>query len=163
MMMINKFALTFLFCLLLASLAYAHPESGHIPDSVAETEYRIAIELDPDDIETRYKLGIVLYRKGKIIEAQKQFEEVIRVKPDDFHAHEGIGLVLVKDGDYIDAESWFKKAILINPVDEMVYYHLGRAYKMMGKVEMAIEMYRKSLSLKENIDISNELGELEDK
>ncbi len=159
----NNFTLTLLICIFLTGLAYAHPESGHVPDSIAETEYEIAIDLDSEDIKTRYKFGILLLRKGKLNEARKQFEEVIRIKPDDFHAHEGIGLVLMKERDYKDAESWFKKAVSIDSKDEMVYYHLGSVYRMMGKNAEAIEMYKKSLELKENPGILTELGELKDK
>jgi tetratricopeptide (TPR) repeat protein len=143
--------------------AYAHPDKGLLPDAIAETEYRIVIDLDPKDTETRNKLGIVLYRKNKLKEALQQFKTVLTQRPGDFDAHDGMGLVLMKKGHYEDAVAWFKKAISINKYDENVYYHLGRAYRMMRNNEMAIEMYRKSMSLKENADILKELGELGEK
>ena len=151
-------------CLILLFLngsAFAHPDSGFLPDAIAETEYRIVIDLDPKDIETRIKLGIVLNRKNKLKEAHKQFEAVLELKPDNFDAHDCIGLVMLKQGNYNGAIKWFKKAIAINAGDSMVYYHLGQTYKALGDPAKAIKEYRRSLSLKENKEIQKELKSLE--
>lgn len=140
---------------------FAHPESGFLPDAIAETEYRIVLDLDPQDVETRIKLGIVLYRKDKLKEAHKQFKAVLKLKPDSFDAHDCMGLVMLKQGDYQRAVRWFEKAIEINAEDAMVYYHLGQAYKALGDPAKAVNEYRRSLSLKENQEIQKELESLE--
>ena len=138
-------------------LAHAHPDSGFLPDAIAETEYRIVIELNTKDIETRNKLGIVLYRKARFKEALEQFKAVLRWDPDNFDAHDGTGLIMMKQKRYKGAVKWFKKAILINEADAMVHYHLGSAYRATGKTAKAIESYETSLSIKKNDAVSNEL------
>ena len=145
----------------ISAVAYAHPESGFLPDAIAETEYRIVIDLNPDDIVTRNRLGVVLYRKGKLKEALKQFKAVLAIKPDDFDAHDGTGLVIMKQGRYEDAVKWFKKAIALNKNDAMVYYHLGLAYKMLGDYKGAVKELERTLRLKENVKVSEELKRLE--
>lgn len=152
--------LSVLLLLLITGTVYAHPESGFLPDAIAETEYRIVIELDPGDIETRNKLGIILYRKDKLKEALKQFESVIKLRPGDFDAHDGTGMVFMKQGRYKKAIKWLERAVELNPKDAMVYYHLGSAYKATGKIEKAIKGYEKSLSLQLNDDIFRELNEM---
>ena len=105
------FALVCLILLFLPLTANTHPESGHMPDKVAETEYKIAIELNPEDIESRNRLGEIFYRKGRLKKALEQFEAVLKIKSDDFDAHKGIGLSLMKQGRHSDAVKWFKKAL----------------------------------------------------
>ena len=45
--------------------ATAHVEKGTMPDSVAEMEYLILLEFEPDNFEVRIQLGMVLFRSEK--------------------------------------------------------------------------------------------------
>ncbi len=149
--------------ILAVDIAHAHPDSGFLPDAIAETEYRIVIELDPNDIETRNKLGIVLYRKGKLNEALDQFKTVLKLEPGNFDAHDGTGLIMMKQQRYKDAITWFNRATALNNTDAMVYYHLGSAYKTTGETKKAITNYERSLSIKNNSIFLNELNFLKAK
>ncbi len=128
-------------------LAYAHPESGFLPDAIAEMEYKIVLDINPKDIETRNKLGVVLYRKNKLNEAEKEFSKVLEISPKDFDAHDGMGLVRMKQKKYEEAITWFKKAIAISDEDTMVHYHLGCAYEQMGNFVNAEKSYNKALEV----------------
>ncbi len=129
------------------SAAYAHPESGFLPDAVAEMEYKIVLEINPQDIVTGNKLGIVLYNKNKLDEAKQAFTRVLRTSPWDFDAHDGMGLVMIKEKKYAEAVSWFKKAIAILPEDVMVHYHLGFAHEQRGDFNGAECAYKKALTV----------------
>jgi Flp pilus assembly protein TadD len=157
-MMIKITILACFISIFAAGTAHAHPDSGFLPDAIAETEYRIVVELDPKDIETRNKLGIVLYRKGSLNEALEQFKTVLKLRPGNFDALDGTGLVLMKQEQYKDAVTWFNRAITANMTDAMVYYHLGSAYRLSGETQKAIENYERSLSIKQNDAVSNELN-----
>ena len=133
--------------LLIPASAFAHPESGFLPDAIAEMEYKIVLDINPQDIETRNKLGIVLYRKEKLHEAEKEFSKVLASSPGDFDAHDGMGLVKNKQKKYEEAISWFKKAIAISDEDTMVYYHLGLTYELMGNLVDAEKSYKKALEV----------------
>jgi tetratricopeptide (TPR) repeat protein len=91
-----------------------------MPDAVAETEYKIAIDLNPDDIVTRNKLGNLLYGSGRFNEAAEQFKSVLRLRPDDFDAHYGMGLVEKRQGRYKEAVIWLKKAEILKHMPEVV-------------------------------------------
>ena len=136
-----------LFSLALPVLAYAHPETGLLPDAIAETEYQIALEMDPKDTGTRNRLGIVLYRKNKLKEAEREFSEVLRTDPNDSDAHEGMGLVKLRTGKNAEAVAWLQKAALFNPGDTMVHHSLGLAFERSGELQMAAASYRKGLEV----------------
>ncbi len=129
----------------------AHPETGLLPDAIAEMEYRIVLEITPGDIATRNRLGIVLYRKNKLREAEKEFADVLRVAPRDFDAHDGMGLVKLKERKAAEAVGWFQKAIGINSEDSMVYHSLGQALEELGRMREAEASYRKGLEVNERL------------
>jgi Flp pilus assembly protein TadD len=138
-----------LLVLLLSTRALAHPETGFLPDAVAEVEYKMVVEINPRDIVTRNKLGIVLYRKNKLQEAENQFIEVLKIAPADFDAHDGMGLVKIKQRNYPLALAWIQKAISLSASDAMVRYNLGFVYEQMGRYREAEVAYRQALAINE--------------
>ena len=44
----------------------AHGPHDNMPDAIAEMEYRILLEYQPDNIEARNKLAMVLYRLDRL-------------------------------------------------------------------------------------------------
>jgi Flp pilus assembly protein TadD len=133
--------------LALPAIAHAHPETGFLPDAIAETEYRIVLEITPKDCTTRNRLGIVLYRKNKLKEAAQQFAEVLKIIPADFDAHDGMGLVRSKEGNPTEAINWFRKAIAIKRDDTLIHYNLGLAYEKLGRFAEAESSYKESLAV----------------
>lgn len=127
--------------------AHAHPETGFLPDAIAETEYRIVLDITPKDCATRNRLGIVLYRKNKLKEAAQQFAEVLKIIPADFDAHDGMGLVRSKEGNPTEAVSWFRKAIVLRHDDTLIHYNLGLAYEKLGRFIEAGNSYREALAV----------------
>ena len=127
--------------------ALAHPESGFLPDAVAEMEYKMAVELNPRDIATRSKLGIVLYRKNKLREAEREFAAVLKIAPNDFDAHDGMGLIRIKERKYTEAVTWFTRAIALRSDDTMVHYNLGFTYEQMGRLQDAASAYARGAAV----------------
>ena len=134
--------------LLLSSitLAEAHIEKGSMPDSVAEMEYRILLEFEPDNLVIRNQLGMVLYRLGKLDEAVEEFHHVLKKAPEDFDAIDALGLVNMTRSNYQQAIDLFKKAITINPDDMLAYHHLGQALEQQGDTAGAAEAYKTGLA-----------------
>lgn len=86
--------------------------------------------------------------KTKIIES-----ELAGVKPFEYYAHErysNIGYKLLKAKKAEDAYKAFKLTESISPDSWSVYQGLGESYRLMGKKELAIDSYRKSLQLNPN-------------
>ena len=86
--------------------------------------------------------------KTKIIES-----ELAGVKPFEYYAHERyntIGYKLLKAKKVEDAYKAFKLNESISPDSWSVYQGLGESYRLMGKKELAIDSYKKSLQLNPN-------------
>lgn len=126
--------------------AAAHIEKGSMPDSVAEMEYRILLEFEPDNLEVRNQLGMVFYRLGRLAEAEDEFNLVLKKSPDNFDALDALGLINAKRANFQLAINLYKKAIAVNPDDMLVYYHLGQALEQLGDISGAAAAYRTGLS-----------------
>lgn len=131
--------------------ASAHPETGLLPDAIAETEYKIVLEINPRDIPTRTKLGMVLYRKNKLREAEQQMAEVLKSAPKDFDAHDVMGLIRLKEKKTAEAIAWFQKAIALKSEDTMVHHSLGLAFEQAGRYRDAESSYRRGLEVNDRL------------
>jgi Flp pilus assembly protein TadD len=131
--------------------ADAHPETGFLPDAIAEVEYRMVLEINPRDIKTRNRLGIVLYRKNRLKEAEEQFALVLRQSPADFDGHDGMGLVKLKGNRLREAVDWFQRAIVLHDEDTLVHYNLGQSLEGLGRTDEARREYEKALAINQRL------------
>lgn len=136
-------ALVFLFA---GGTGRAHVSSDDMPDSVAEVEYSIFLEFNPNDKVIRNKLGMVYYRLNKLPEAVREFARILKADPKNYDALDGMGLVKSAQQDYDAAIEYHRQVIAINPDDMMGYFHLGSALEKKGQVQEAAEAYRTSLA-----------------
>lgn len=146
------FASLFIIALLFAPhAASAHPETGLLPDAIAETEYKIVLEINPRDITTRTRLGMVLYRKNRLKEAEQEISEVLKSAPNDFDAHDVMGLIRLKEKKPVEAIAWLKKAIALKSEDTMVHHSLGLALEQAGQYRDAEASYRRGLEVNDRL------------
>lgn len=124
---------------------------GHVtdtmPDAVAEMEYKILLDFQPDKIDVRNKLAMVLYRKGKFKEAEAEYRTVLAVDPANFNALDGLGLVMSQTERVKEAVAQFLAAIKADPQDVMVHYHLGQALAGQGDFPAAGRAFAQALAL----------------
>ncbi|NPA94335.1 MAG: tetratricopeptide repeat protein [Thermodesulfobacteria bacterium] len=138
--------------LLTPSMAFSHGDISKFPPSVQILQYKMALYMNPDDLETRNKLGIAYWLANRLKEAQKEFQAVLEKDPRNFNALDGMGLVLLKAGDLKSALSYFNKAEEINPSDVLVHVHKAVTFERMGKDESAQEEFAKAKSLATDLD-----------
>lgn len=98
---------------------------NHMPDPVAEMEYRILLELKPRDFTTRVKLAIVLMNLDKLSEAESEFTRSLAASPRDLAAHIGLSQLRLKQNRVKDALLVIKKALAIDPENAAVYLNFG--------------------------------------
>ena len=124
---------------------------GHVtdvmPDAVAEMEYRILLDFQPEKIEVRNKLAMVLYRKKKFKEAEEELRAVLAAEPANFNALDGLGLVMAQTGRPQEALEQHLAAIAANPKDVLVHYHLGQVYMALGNFPAADKALSQALEL----------------
>jgi Flp pilus assembly protein TadD len=133
--------------LLRSAPAACHVTDTNMPDAVAETEYLILLEFQPEKTDIRNKLAMVLVRKKKLKEAEAELRKVLTTEPANFNALDTLGLVMSQTGRPAEAVAQFQAAIKANPQDVMVHYHLGQAQVALGDAAAAEKSFRQALEL----------------
>ena len=70
------------------NLGYAEEKMG-MPD-LAATNYRRALEFDPNNIEAHYNLGLVMLRQWRLAEAVSQFVYTLQIDPTNLRAQQNL-------------------------------------------------------------------------
>ncbi|MFQ5604065.1 MAG: tetratricopeptide repeat protein [bacterium] len=111
----------------------------------AESHYRSALEMDPDNIDLLYDLSIVLYYQARLTETQSQLQKLLKAAPEYSPAHYRLGLTYYHLGQYDKAIEHLNKCAVLSPDFEMAHFHLGIVWAKMGKLELAIEQFHHQL------------------
>ncbi|MDD5759506.1 MAG: tetratricopeptide repeat protein [Desulfobulbaceae bacterium] len=145
-----RFCAFFLALIVAAALTPAHAwchVTDTMPDAVAEMEYQILLDFQPEKVDVRNKLAMVLFRKQKFKEAEAELRTVLATDPANFNALDGLGLVMTNTGRAKEAVAQFLAAIGVAPQDVMVHYHLGQAYVLLNDSSAADKSFSKALEL----------------
>ena len=96
----------------------------------AITAFRKAIEVKPDYADALNNLGAVLFRQGKLVEAEAAFRRAIELKPGLADAHSNLGAALFAHGKLSEAVTALQKAIELKPEHAAAHRILGVAQQM---------------------------------
>lgn len=113
----------------------------------AESEYRAAIQLDPQNPDLHISLGYTLGLKndwdGEITEQR----EAIRLNPNNDNAHLDLGVALSNKDDQDGAIAEYREAIRINPNNDQAHFNLGNRLSHKDNWEAAVPEYRAAVRL----------------
>ncbi|MBZ5672579.1 MAG: tetratricopeptide repeat protein [Acidobacteriia bacterium] len=121
----------------------------------AETEYRAAVQLDPQDSDLHVGLSRALNRQKKPDEALAEAREALRLNPNNDLAHVGLGAALTQKGDWDGAIAQYREALRLNPNYAEAHHNLGVALEHKGDWDGAMAGYREALRLKPDNDLSH--------
>jgi tetratricopeptide (TPR) repeat protein len=93
----------------------------------AEKHLKIAVELDPSDVEAQLNLGRALHNNNRSVEALAAFDRVLELDPRLQTAHFHRGMVLHSLGEYDRAVADLDREIEINPAYPPSYLFRGLA------------------------------------
>lgn len=109
--------------------------------SKAETAYRRALSLNPNDSRAVYGLGNLYSDQQRWEEAENYYREAIKLEPENPDPYIAISFVLTQpiigkelSTRYIEAEKSARKAIELDPQNPYAYDQLGVALEMNGKI-----------------------------
>lgn len=134
-------------------------------DDAAFAYYKQSLELNPDNLNAKYKYANLLLKQGKKDYARIYFEDVIEntnsegvvneiintfineinSNPDDENNYGILGLAYQKLGQYDKTYQLLKKAIMMNPNDVFLMYYLGNLLFNIGEYSFADEIYTEIL------------------
>ncbi len=93
-------------------LAAALKQNGRIDESLVASQK--SVQLDPQDAEAYYNLGIVMQELGKLDDAEVSYKKALTLKPDH-KTHNNLGIVMQELGRLDEAEVSYKKALTLKP------------------------------------------------
>ena len=103
----------------------------------AETEFRLAIDINPDDPESHYNLGATYQQKGQLDKAETELLQAIALNPDYADAHYNLGVNYQLTGQPEKAETELLQAVALNPDHANAHYNLGATYQQRGQLDKA--------------------------
>lgn len=112
--------------------------------TVLEKELRAVIEDNPEDLDARRSLAVVLARAGKYDEAIRQYQEIINVDATDDESLYGLAILERQTGLTEDALMHLQAAVDIS--GEATYLDdLARTCMQVGRYEDAIAAWKRVL------------------
>ena len=109
--------------------------------------FKKAVELNPNDDDNYYWLGISYNKNGQYQEAINSLLKAVELNPDDELNWYWLGRSYNDNEQYKEAINYLLKAVELNPDDELNWYWLGRSYNDNEQYKEAIDSLSKAVEL----------------
>jgi Flp pilus assembly protein TadD len=106
-------------------LAHGHLLERQGAFEKAELQYRKALDLQPDFVTARNRLGITLNQLGRHEEASEQFTRALRLQPGEAYLYNNLGFSLLLEGKLPEAEQAIRRALELKPNFPRASMNLG--------------------------------------
>ena len=113
----------------------------------AESSFKEALALAPDDYFTLSNLGVVEFQLGKMAEAEELLKKATGKSSKSSFALTTLGIVHYRQGRLPDAEKVLRQAISINPEDFTAHNYLGIVLAASGNPKAGESEIMKSLEI----------------
>ena len=131
--------------------------AGNIPEAV--TQYKKAIQIDPNVADAHNNLGNALLKQGKTDEAVECLQRAMALDPNYLDAINNLGNAFFKQGRTDEAIQYYCRTLALNPNYALAHNNLGSALFKQGKTDKAIQRFRHALTLNPDLaDAHNNLG-----
>lgn len=105
----------------------------------------IHMQVPPTAIK-HYKQGIILHKKGKLVNAERAYKKAIKINPNFVEAQSNLGNVLLERGRLKEASNAFLKALKLVPDHPMLLNNVGNVLQRQGENEKALTFLNKAIS-----------------
>lgn len=113
--------------------------AGKMPE--AEEAFRQELEIDPDNVVAKYKLGVIVMERGDAASGKQLIEEALRVRPNLRHAEYNLGRAEMLLGNDLAAAQRLQQATVAPGSDpdiiEQSWYQLGIVYRRLHRMDDA--------------------------
>lgn len=131
-----------------AQLAYDRAAELEEADSATREKDEIASEeIKTAVADAHAQRGDELYERGKIEEAQEEWQAALRLNPDHVDAHYSLGSSFQDDEEFDLAEKEFREVLRIDREDSDAHRSLGEIFDERHDWENAMREYREALSI----------------
>lgn len=115
--------------------------------SKAETEFKIALVLNPFDTISCYYLGQIHRSRGELRLAIAQFERALEINSRYVPAWNGLGAVRAMSGQHDAALAAFQEVVRLDPNAPQGHFNLALQLDQMNRRDEAVQRYRKFLEI----------------
>jgi tetratricopeptide (TPR) repeat protein len=139
----------------------AYERSGDIKG--AERCFLKSLDQSPEFAEALNYLGYMWADRGENLErAREMIERALKQQPENEAFVDSLGWVLYRQGKLAEALVHLEKAAgLSSEPDPEILSHLGEVYQKLGRVDKAVEAWKKSLAAQPNEELRKKLEALE--
>jgi len=110
-------------------------------------QFQKALEIAPDFVEARCRLGAALREQDKLDEAIAEFQKALELEPDNVEALKSLGAALGKADKPEEAESYLRRAIQIDPRHPSAHSNLGIVLIAQGRLDEAQTVLEQALRI----------------
>jgi Tfp pilus assembly protein PilF len=122
-------------------------EDADFQEMLKRFKQGVADNVDEEDFESHYDLGVAYKEMGLIDEAVAEFQKALRGQTNRVRAYEALGQCFVEKDQYQVAASVLSRAIAIGEGDDHhlvgVLYLLGRATEALSRNRDALDYYQR--------------------
>jgi tetratricopeptide (TPR) repeat protein len=113
----------------------------------AAAQFRMALEIQPNDVLAHQNLGQALTRLGRLDEALVQYRKAHDISPGFAEGNRDFGEALSRLGRFEETLAPFQKALERLPNNALIHNSLGKALAGLGRFEEALAQYRQALTI----------------
>jgi arylsulfatase A-like enzyme/Flp pilus assembly protein TadD len=106
-----------------------------------------AVELDPGDDISRFRLGRIYADLDKPALAIEQYGRSLELNPENIDAHNNLGITLRAEGRVEEAIEHYRRALELDPDHVQAHNNLANALATMDRLDEAIPHYRRAVEL----------------
>ena len=89
-------------------------------------EYKIVLELDPQNLKTLFNLGRLYIQQGEHRKALNCFNQIIEISEDNIEAWNNLGTIYEELGSIDYAIYSYSSSLTINNYQEDAHFHIAR-------------------------------------
>lgn len=116
--------------------------------AAAESSYRRALELEPQNVRAHNNLGQVLIRLGHAAEAAASYERAIAIDPTYALAYHNLGIALQQQALEERALAAYDRATQLQPALAEAWCNRGAVLLELGRASEALSSYGQALALR---------------
>lgn len=116
----------------------------------AETQLRVALEIDPEMAGAHFNLGSILAGEGREAEAIECYRAALRLAPDYYQAQFNLANALRRTGEYHEAAEFYRLVLEDDPSNLGARRGEARALALAGREALAVDLLEASHLLTPN-------------
>ena len=125
----------------------------------AETNFRAALEIQPDEPRVLNYLGYSLVEKQiNLEEALDMIERAVAARPNNGYMVDSLGWVLYRLNRFEESVKHMERAVELEPTDPIINDHLGDVYWANGRYREAEFQWKRALSYVDLDDLPSDIN-----